>query len=284
MNNKIIVALVLNISIVGANSIVAEPAVKKSWPKQLPYSEYNSSNYYGNGQTADFNAAINGSSLTAAEENNIRAILPTSEVGSFYLKLGMHKSTSEVQSIKNKATAAALTNMALTAKQTKKNITSGQIGGGYIFDKFKVDVGYIFGSTLNYNQTTLFTAGAIGLQSKITGQNVIASVDYEFAKFNELQPFVGVAAGLGMNKVAATFTGTGIAGTDGVSKTKTILGLNYGLQVGARLRISQTRFLVNASYRYLNLGKVKWQDNSGTMLLEGKKMVNGIFLDLMYLL
>ena len=62
------------------------------------------------------------------------------------------------------------------------------------------------------------------------------------------------------------------------------MGIDYGLQAGARIKIYKTRFYASASYRYLSLGKAKWTDNSGTVLLEGSRAFNGFCLDLIYLL
>jgi opacity protein-like surface antigen len=289
MDRELKTWLLLCIGIVGAGSAIADLSVNaKSWPKQLPESEYGPHNYYGNGQSDKFYRAMHGAgSVTDEDQKSIHGMLPESESDRYYLKIGMHKSTTALGSIKNKSTSTApdYTTANITETKFKKDVTGGQIGAGYIFDKFRVDVDYIFGSDINYNQVPgVFTAGAPDLTSKVTGYHLIANAYYEFKDVYLFKPFIGISAGLGMNKVNSTFTRTNIAGSDGVTKSKSTMGIDYGLQIGSRIRILKTKFNVSASYRYLSLGTAKWTDNSGTLLLEGKRTFNGFCLDLIYLL
>jgi len=201
----------------------------------------------------------------------------------------MHKSTTKISGVTNKSTATVTAPVTyadarISSAKYNKDVTSGQIGAGYIFDEFRVDVDYIFGSDIKYDQAPVFTdpPGCPDLNSKVSGYHLIANAYYEFKHLYLFKPFVGISAGLGMNKVDSTFTRTGIAGSNGVTKSKTSMGLDYGLQFGARLRVLKTRFYASASY--LSLGTAKWVDNSGGLLLQGKRTFNGFCLDLIYLL
>ena len=284
--------LSLCIGMLLANSAVADMSVNtKNWPKQLPPSEYGPHNYYGNGQASSFHKAINKKAgpLTDEEQKTVHGMIPENEVGRYYLKAGIHKSTSAVGSLKNKSTATPALGtdysiQTLYDKKYKKDVTGFGLGGGYIIDdKFRVDVDYIFGNDLKYNTEAVFTCGYPRLDSKVTGQHLIANAYYEFNNVYMFKPFVGASAGIGMNKVSATFTNTG-AVNDGITTSKTSMGIDYGLQIGSRIRILNTRFNLSASYRYLFLGKTKWVDGTGGILLEGKRTFNGFALDLIYLL
>ena len=259
----------------------------KSWPKQLPPGEYVAHNYYGSGQAGSFHDAIHGgNSITEQEMEEVNKLLPEKETKRWYLKGGIHKSTSKVISVKNKSTATTnnYNTASLYSPKHSKDVTGGQIGAGYIFDKFRVDVDYIFCNKATYNQSPLFTLGNPNITSKITGHHLIANAYYDFQELYLFKPFIGVSAGFGINKVSSTFTNSAIANSNGVEKSKSTTGIDYGLQLGARIRIAKTKFHACASYRYLNLGKAKWVDNSGTLMLAGKRTFNGFCLDLIYLL
>lgn len=262
----------------------------KSWPKQLPEDDYGPQNYYGSGQTKDFHTAITGkgsAEVTNEEQGSIAKILPVSEVNRWYIKAGIYKGTTKLNSIKNISTNNTLSPFILTAAKAKKDVNGGQIGAGYIFDKYRIDVDYIFGTNVDYNQTPLFTlasgAGWPNITSTVTGQHLIANAYYDFEGLFLFKPFIGASVGLGMNKASSNFTQVGGVVTAGAGLSKSTIAFDYGIQFGSRIKIYKM-LSASASYRYLSLGSVKWQDASQNLMLKGKRSFNGFCLDLIYLI
>lgn len=277
----------LVLSLLCTGPTLAELSVNaKNWPKQLPGSEYNDENYYSNGQTDNFHNAINSSNvaITTAEQKTLEAMVPESEHNRWYFKAGLHKSTARISGVKNSSSNAGIATYTLTTPAAAAtSATGGALGVGYVFDAMRFDGEYIFIKNSSYNPAPLYTGRPTTLTSTISGQHLIANAYYDFNNVPLVQPFVGLSLGAGMNKTAATFAQTNGVGTDG-AKTKSAIGLDYGVQAGATTRIMGSRFYADVSYRYLKLGSVKWSDSSGTLLLKGKRTLSGVALGLRFLL
>ena len=293
MKRNLLRQAILIAGLLNAHFATADLSVNaNSWPKQAPTKEYEAQDYYSNGQASSFKQATvdNRSIITATEQDDIDARLPASDLEKWYLKVGMYKGTAKTTSVKNKSTDATLSGFSLSSTKASKDITGGQIGVGYVFgENYRGDIEYLFANDGEYNQAPLFAringvGGWPDLTSKITGQHVIANAYYDFSQLYLFKPFIGAALGVGMNKATSNFTRVGGVVTAGAGKTKTTMGLDYGLQVGARMQVLKSRLQVNASYRYLSLGKVKWLDSSENLVLQGKRTVNGFGLDLIFLL
>lgn len=279
--------LLCGIIVIRSNAAIAEISVDvKNWPKSLPEEEYNRPDYYGHGQVTTFSDAIRGKTpMTADDESLIASMLPEKDTERFYLKGGLNKTTVKLDGITNLSTYTNVSSGVPNPKKFTQDVTGGQIGAGYIFEEYRLDVDYLFKTDITYNQLAVFyPQNYPNLESKVSGNHLILNGYYDFKEVYYFKPFVGLSFGLGMNKTSSTFTNTGIATSNGVNVTKSSLSMAYGLQLGSRFRIGKTKFQASASYRYLNLGKAKWLDASGTIYLKGNRTINGFFLDLIYLL
>lgn len=274
-------ATIVIISLIYPSLAQADFSVEdKNWPKQLPASEYGPHNYYGNSATNSFDrAVVNPGEMTDQERAEIAASLPESELDRWYIKAGIFSRTYEVGSIKNKS-LGAIENATLVSKKAKKDSKALLLGLGKTWKKWRVDGEYHFNQKVNYDKTQLFIGRAEAITSKVESSNIVATAYYDFSELYVFKPFVGLSAGLGFNTVTATLTGG--VGT-GQEKKKRSIAPALGLQVGARARVFNTKAFIDASYRYLNLGKAKWVDESNLLKLEGTVVASGFALSLIYL-
>lgn len=252
----------------------------KSWPKQLPRSEYNSRNYYGNSQAEDFKRAINEhGDLSTEEYAKLTANLPKSEFNRWYAKLGLYRNDLKLSSIKNNSTGA-ISGSALTSKKEKKSKSSILIGLGYNWKSYRGDLEYNLSQNINYNKNPLFTGSAEQLVSKVKVNNLIANLYYDFKEVWLIRPFVGGSFGIGINEVSSTLTG--VVGNGSENSKKTINPV-FGINFGGKARIMNSNAFAEFSYRYLELGKAKWNDKAN-LLLSGKLKSSGFYLGINYLL
>lgn len=88
--------------ILQSSSVYAEFSVAdKSWPKQLPPSEYGVHNHYGNAKDSKFAKAIDSpGEMSAAEKDAIAEMIPESELNRWYAKAGIYSSTFKLSKVK----------------------------------------------------------------------------------------------------------------------------------------------------------------------------------------
>ena len=247
-----------------------------TWPKQLPVSEYGAHNYYGNGKTYSFERALeHPGEMSESEHAAIAAMLPESEYNRWYVKVAKYNATTKVSGIKNKS-ADTLEGLAILTKKVSKDKKAFTLGAGYTWSTWRIDVEYLKSQKLRYNADPLFTTTTNALASEVIINNLLANVYYDFREFYIFKPFVALSVGGARNTAKTKFNGN-------AEKSHSSLAAAYGLQLGARIRVLHTNALLGASYRYRNLGKVKWGDE-GSLKLQGKVAASSFNLEFMYLL
>ncbi len=218
-------------------------------------------------------------------EDNFLVVTPqeqakrVDEYKRLYGKFGGTLLTAEVRKIEN-ISQATLPGRVIN-DIARENYLSWEIGLGTRLQYVRVELEYLYEKDIHYNPSPLFDTGE-SLTSKLMSQSIWFDLMYDMEKLNlpYFTPYIGGLVGLAWNKTRSTLTGT--VG-NGVAQNHSRYALGWGVTIGARLPF-WTRWFGYIAYKYLDHGKVVWQDATGNMQLKGKYVVQGAEFGIQYLL
>lgn len=198
-----------------------------------------------------------------------------------YAKLGMTFLTAQIRNIQN-VSQPALSSGNVVNGSASENYVSWEFGLGTKFEYVRLELEYLYQKNIEYNPNPLFNTGTESLSSKLNTQSVWFDLMYDMSKLNlpYFTPYFGGLVGVCWNKTRSTLTGT--IG-NGAAQNHSRIALGWGVTVGARLPFWE-RWFGYLAYKYLDQGKVMWQDSTGVMQLKGHSVVQGVELGVQYLL
>jgi hypothetical protein len=241
-----------------------------------PYESYlPHSRTYGNAETERFSNAVNGCNrdLTETEENDLLAAMPEQSYDRWCARISINIGKEEFRSLKNKTSIAnpQISSQVINTKSVNKNHMGLEFAVGYIAPYWRTELEYLVNTNISYNQTKLFQGIAGGVNSKITGNTILATLYYEFLDPSEFfHPFVSGSVGVSPTKVTTTFTGFVVGGvTNNQEKVDSSYNLAWGGGLGFRVQI-YSQLHVQVAARYIRLGRVTIKDKGGLGILKLK--------------
>lgn len=144
----------------------------------------------------------------------------------------------------------------------------------------RAELEYAYHSQLSYNPNPTFVGAIVptSLKSDVDSQTLFVNAYYDIATGTAFTPYVGGGLGMAWNHTKATGTVIATGATQDYRKTTDSFAWNLG--AGCAYDLS-ANWKLNAGYRYMDLGKVKWGD-SATSLTSNDITAHEITLGLRY--
>lgn len=221
-----------------------------------------------------------------AQEDNFLVVTPEEQAQRIdqykrlYGKFGLTFLSADLRSIDN-ISYPALSSGVVVNTSASENYVSWEIGLGTRLQYVRLELEYLYEKNIPYNPSPLFDSGET-LTSKFTSQSVWFNMMYDMDKLNVpyFTPYVGALVGVVWNKTRSTLSGT-IGNGAAENHSRYVLG--WGVTIGARMPF-WTRWFGYLAYKYLDHGKVVWQDSTGIMRLKGHYVLQGVEVGVQYLL
>jgi opacity protein-like surface antigen len=238
---------------------------------------------YGNGQTGSFYHAINGgSTMSAADQQAIAAMLPLKEEDRFYGRARLNFTTLILENIKNKSSGGDANGL-VNKKRFVSNQAGFELAVGYLWSpSFRGDIEYIVNKNINY----IANPGLIGnvvttsnLTATVKNNTILANLYYDFTALDRFKPYLTGGFGIAANSVQATLTPTPPAGS---SQTLRKMGLAWAIGAGLRIGIF-SHWYMDMSYRYVSLGSSINIQPNGLYQLQGAYTANVASIGFIYL-
>ncbi len=197
-----------------------------------------------------------------------------------YAKLGATFLTAQIRKIQN-TSSPTLSGGIIVNSGASDNYMSWEFGLGTKLQYLRVELEYLYQKKIPYNPNPLFL-GSNALVSTLESQSLWYDMMYDMSKLNlpYFTPYFGGLVGVVWNKTRSTLSG--YPGT-GVAANHARYALGWGVTFGARFPF-WTRWFGYVAYKYLDQGKVVWQDSTGLMSLKGHYVTQGLELGVQYLL
>lgn len=238
---------------------------------------------YGNAETESFHRAITGgTTLTATEETELSVSLPVQEAQHYYGRVGLNFSTLKLEQLKNRSSGLDSSGV-IAKKSVSMNQTGLEVALGYSWSSnLRGEIEYLINKNLNYTASPVVTGAGLTsrqLTAQIKNNTLLANVYYEFLGLNRFKPYLTGGLGFSQDSIQSTIT---VAPYDAAGST-TVRKLGIVWAFGGGLRVAMfSRWHIDASYRYIRLGRnLNIAPSSGFKLL-GNSSMNAVSLGLMY--
>tara|TARA_R110002110_G_scaffold65206_1_gene179853 strand:- start:2881 stop:3732 length:852 start_codon:yes stop_codon:yes gene_type:complete len=254
--------------------------------------------FYGNAQNSTFKSAVEG--FDSLDESD-KAFLANVEEGRvdhrWYARLLLGQPRTTLKNIKNTSSGGAFLSpitglpvayaagVPITEVQSKDDLFTGLLAWGYRWRKWALEMEWVFSETLKYNASPIAPTVPMNVQADITRLAMLANVEYTFDRWFDFHPSnlgIYVLAGAGGSYYASDTTTLYLNSQPRLSDSTTKTNFIWQLGIGARVQIS-SHVLIEATYRYVDLGKVKFGPlDSGLSFQADKNKTTGAFLGLTY--
>jgi len=238
---------------------------------------------YGNGQTGSFYHAINGgSTMSAADQQAIAAMLPLKEEDRFYGRARLNFTTLILENIKNLSSGGDANGL-VTQKRLVSNQGGFELAVGYLWSSsFRGDIEYLVNKNINYIANPGLTGNVVttsNLTATVKNNTILGNLYYDFTALERFKPYLTGGVGFGANSVQATLTPTPAAGG---SQTIRKMGLAWSIGAGLRIGIF-SHWYMDMSYRYIRLGNAVNIKPNQTYQLQGTYTANVASIGFIYL-
>lgn len=241
------------------------------------------SSNYGNGQTGSFYRAINGgSTMSAADQQAIVAMLPLKEADRFYGRARMNFSTLILENIKNLSSGGDTYGL-VNKKRFVSNQAGFELAVGYLWSpNFRGDIEYLVNKNINYIANPGLTGNVTttsNLTAVVKNNTILANVYYDFTALERFKPYLTGGVGVGANSVDAVLAPAPAAGG-----SQTVREMRIAWALGAGLRIGIfSHWYMDMSYRYVRLGSAVNIKPNQTYQLQGVYTANVASIGFIYL-
>jgi opacity protein-like surface antigen len=239
------------------------------------------SDVYGNGQTGSFQRAIGGagSVFTPQEQDQLSSMLPERDDQRYYGRFRLNFSTLTLDSIKNLSSDPTAMLGAIAKKRSSANQVGFEVAIGYSWSSnVRGDIEYLANKNTSYVTSPALIGGgiaAVPLNAQIKNNTLLANVYYDFTGVYRFRPYITAGIGPAVNSVTSTLT-------PGGANTTRSLKLAWGLGAGVRVGIF-SRWFLDCSYRYINLGNALNIQPIPTVTLQGTYNMNALSVGFIYL-
>lgn len=254
--------------------------------------------FYGNAQNSTFKNAVEGfDSLDEKDKAFLANVEDSRSDHRWYVRLFLGQPRTTLKNIKNTSSGGAFINpvtglpivyasgVPIAEVQTKDDSFTGLVTWGYRWRKWAIEWEWLFSETLKYNASPIAPTVPMNVQSDITRVAAFWNLEYTFDKWFDFYPNnlgIYVLAGIGGTYYSADTTTLYLNGQPRLSDSTTKTNAIWQIGIGTRYQIS-SHFLIEATYRYIDLGKVKFGPLDAGLAFEADKIRStGAFLGITY--
>lgn len=256
--------------------------------------------FYGNAQNRTFKNAVESLDDLDEDDEAFLANVEESRLNKrWYARLFLGQPRATLKSIKNTSGGGAFLlpiplgggvvtypiGAPIVEVQAKDDLFTGLLAWGYRWTKWALELELMFPETLKYNSRPVIPAVPINALSDVTRVAIFGNVQYSFDRWFDFIPrelAFYVMFGVGATYYSADTNLFYLNGQARLSDSTTKSSGIYQVGIGARYQIAN-HFLIEATYRYMDLGKVKFGPlDSGLSFEADSNKLSGGFLGLTY--
>jgi len=237
---------------------------------------------YGNARTPGFDEAINGQGdFGRMEQEAIRELLPPKVTRDYYSRFAVDIASYNIRKINNKSVGANATGLVLNTS-IDNDILGLAVAVGRSLEMCRIELEGFALEKINYEvNPALAGVLAYNLDSKAQSFGVMANIYWDLPKFLQVQPFLLVGGGAGINRTSGRL----IAASGAELGSESNLDFRLAWQAGAGLSYDIWRQLsAFVSFRYSDFGRTTWQPiaDSDSFILSGKAVSRSFNIGLTY--
>ncbi len=275
---------IAKISILVIVSLVFSFITQSACAEYAVVTEYQSPELYGNGQIPCFRGAMTGSNaLTPEEEALLISDLPIKTLNHYYARLSGNTGTLTLSSVMapNNNLGGIFSGVSVTNNRSHLNQIGFEVAGGYFYDKnSRLEIEYLVNRTLSFSTLS----APFLINANINTNTFLFNGYYEtnIGGYDRLRLFIVGGLGPTFTNVKTLVSGGGAGGP--FTLTKNYASLAAGGGIGFRFSVF-SRFYIQASFRYIYLGKIKIEPligTTGTLRLQGTYSYSPVSLGLIY--
>lgn len=210
-------------------------------------------------------------------------VFPLREDRRFYGRASLNSGIYVLSSFKNKSTDVPDVRGTFLRKSITKTNPGVEFAFGYIWSpRVHGEIEYLLIRNLNYSPNPVFSNVSTqrSLTATLTNNTLLANIYYDFGYYARFRPFITVGVGYSYNSAISAISPVPantivIAGPKKMSSVALMGGLGFRVHMF-------TRWFANVSYRYVNLGLVRFQPTMN-VTVDANYSVSLFSLGLIYL-